>query len=80
VLSPKFGRPETQGIAALVAGIAMAQRDDEKRLARAAAVFEDLFEYFRRKQLAGREPPARSGKEDARCARLLSLLLPALSS
>ena len=33
----------------LVAGIAMAHRDDDKRLERASAVFEDLYEYFRRK-------------------------------
>ena len=45
----KFGRTETMGIASLVAGIAMAHRDDDKRLERASAVFEDLYEYFRRK-------------------------------
>src|SRR6266540_3271878 len=45
----KFGRQETPGIERLVAGIAMAHKDDEKRLARAAAVFDDLYEYFRRK-------------------------------
>jgi hypothetical protein len=45
----KFGRPETQGIATLIAGIAMKHRDDHARLARSSAVFEDLHEYFRRK-------------------------------
>ena len=45
----KFGRQETPGIERLVAGIAMAHKDDENRLARAAAVFDDLYEYFRRK-------------------------------
>jgi len=45
----KFGRQETPGIERLVAGIAMAHKDDENRLDRAAAVFDDLYEYFRRK-------------------------------
>ena len=44
----KFGRPEVPGIDRLVAGIAMAHREDEERLARGSAVFEDLYEYFRR--------------------------------
>jgi len=34
----------------LVAGIAMSHRDDEVRLTRGAAVFDDLYEYFRRKR------------------------------
>jgi hypothetical protein len=46
----KFGRPEAAGIDRLVAGLAMAHRDDEERLARGAAIFEDLYEYFRRKR------------------------------
>jgi hypothetical protein len=45
-----FGRPETQGVEILVAGIAMGHRDDEARLARGSAVFDDLHEYFRRKE------------------------------
>ena len=45
----KFGRQETPGIERLIAGIAMAHKDDETRLARGAAVFDDLYEYFRRK-------------------------------
>ena len=45
----KFGRQETAGIDRLIAGIAMAHKDDESRLARGAAVFDDLYEYFRRK-------------------------------
>ena len=44
----KFGRPEVPGIDRLVAGIAMAHREDEERLARGSAVFEDLYEYFRK--------------------------------
>ena len=46
----KFGRQETPGIERLIAGIAMANKDDETRLARGSAVFDDLYEYFKRKR------------------------------
>ena len=46
----KFERQETIGIERLIAGIAMAHKDDENRLARGTAVFDDLYEYFRRKR------------------------------
>jgi hypothetical protein len=46
----KFGRQETPGIERLIAGIAMAHKDDEARLARGTAVFDDLYEYFKRKR------------------------------
>ena len=46
----KFDRPEAAGIDRLIAGIAMRHREDEDRLARGAAVFDDLYEYFRRKR------------------------------
>jgi hypothetical protein len=46
----KFGRQETAGIGLLIAGIAMAHKDDEIRLTRASAVFDDLYEYFKRKR------------------------------
>ncbi len=46
----KFGRPETAGIQLLIAGIAMAHPDDQDRLTRGSAVFDDLHEYFRRKR------------------------------
>lgn len=45
----KFARQETIGIERLIAGIAMAHKDDENRLARGTAVFDDLYEYFKRK-------------------------------
>jgi len=45
----KYSRQETLGIERLIAGIALAHRDDETRLARGAAVFDDLYEYFRKK-------------------------------
>ena len=43
----KYGREETAGIRTLMSGIAAAHRDDEERLARGAAVLDDLYEYFR---------------------------------
>jgi hypothetical protein len=46
----KFQRQETLGIDRLIAGIAMLHKDDEARLARGAAVFDDLYEYFKRKR------------------------------
>jgi hypothetical protein len=46
----KFDRPEVPGIAQVIAGIAMANDDDEARLARSAGVFDDLLVYFRRKR------------------------------
>ena len=46
----KFGRQDTIGIERLIAGIAMTHKDDEVRLERGAAVFDDLYEYFRRKR------------------------------
>jgi len=45
----KFGRQETPGIERLIAGICMAHKDDEARLARGEALFSDLYEYFRKK-------------------------------
>jgi hypothetical protein len=46
----KFDRPETSGIAVMVASIAMAHRADEDRIARAAAVLEDLYVYYQKKR------------------------------
>jgi hypothetical protein len=46
----KFAREEGPGIDRIIAGIAMANKDDEARLARGSAIFEDLYEYFRRKR------------------------------
>ena len=46
----KFGRPEVAGIEPLIAGIAVAHRADEQRLARGGAVFDALYESFRRKR------------------------------
>jgi hypothetical protein len=46
----KFGREETGGISTLIAGIAMAQKEDEARLAHGSAVFDNLYEYFSKKR------------------------------
>src|SRR5213083_2141078 len=46
----KFGRPEAAGIDRLIAGIAMGHRDDESRLERGSAVFDDLYAYFSRRR------------------------------
>ena len=45
----KFKREETVGIDRLIAGIAMAHKEDEARRQRGAALFDDLYEYFKRK-------------------------------
>lgn len=46
----KFEHPETAGIEGLIAGIALSHRDDNERLNRGSAVFDDLYEYYRRKR------------------------------
>jgi hypothetical protein len=46
----KFGRQEASGIKMLVAGICADTRDDDQRLARGAAIFDDLHAVFRRKR------------------------------
>jgi hypothetical protein len=45
----KFGRPETPGIECLITGICTAHKDDEVRLARASAMFDDLHGSFSRR-------------------------------
>jgi hypothetical protein len=46
----RYQRPETAGVASLVAGIALASADDDERLARASAMFDPLYEVFARKR------------------------------
>ncbi len=46
----RFGRPEIVGVERLIAGIAMAHKDDSARLERGAALFDDLYAYFKRKR------------------------------
>jgi len=45
----KFGRQDALGFERLVAGIALAHKEDNLRLERACAVLDDLYEYYRRK-------------------------------
>lgn len=56
----KFARPDAEGVARMVAGLALAHRDDEERLKHGAQLFEHLYHYFRRlassdDRLAGRK-------------------------
>jgi hypothetical protein len=46
----KFARVEASGIASVFESIAAANKDDERRLERGAAVLDDLYELFRRKR------------------------------
>jgi hypothetical protein len=46
----KHGRPEKAGIEQLVNAIASAHSEDEVRLARATAAFDDLYELFKKKR------------------------------
>ncbi|HEY8080334.1 MAG TPA: chromate resistance protein ChrB domain-containing protein [Labilithrix sp.] len=46
----KFERPEAPGVAALIAGIALSERDDEARIALGGRMFEALLELYRRKR------------------------------
>lgn len=42
----KFGRPETQGVANLLSGIAAGLDDDDRRIERGSTLFEDLYRFF----------------------------------
>ncbi|MCX7363651.1 MAG: chromate resistance protein [Alphaproteobacteria bacterium] len=42
----KYGREETAGVRSLIAGIAASSPDDEQRLARGAALLDDLYSSF----------------------------------
>jgi hypothetical protein len=46
----RYQRPETAGVASLVAGIALASADDDERLARASAALDQLYEVFARRR------------------------------
>ncbi len=45
----KFGRPETAGVARLLAGLARRTRDDQERIERGGQLFDDLYESFPRR-------------------------------
>ena len=46
----KFGRTEVAGIRTLIEGISVVTKDDSERIARGTEVFNDLYEYFKRKR------------------------------
>jgi len=43
----KFGRPETEGVASLLSGLVTGLEDDEQRIERGSALFEDLYNHFK---------------------------------
>jgi len=46
----KFERTEAAGIDALITGICARSKDDDERLLRGSAIFDDLFESFSRRR------------------------------
>lgn len=46
----RYGLPDTAGIETVINGIALGHRDDDARLARASAVLDDLYGWFRRRR------------------------------
>lgn len=67
----KYGRPEVAGIECLITGIASSNKEDDARLARSSAIFDDLYEFFHRnKEQAASIPsgkqPASPGKEHSK--------------
>ena len=60
----KFEREEASGIATVLGGIVAAIDDDEQRIARASAIFDDLYAVFQRKRGAARagRAPVKGGR------------------
>jgi len=57
----KFGRNEAAGMASLVAGLALIERDDDKRIELGSTIFNALCELYRRKRdRASGEPSEKS--------------------
>jgi hypothetical protein len=46
----KFGRTEVAGIRTLIEGISIATKDDSERIARGTEVFNNLYEYFKKRR------------------------------
>jgi len=46
----KFGRTEVAGIRTLIEGISVATKDDSERIARGTEVFNNLYEYFKKRR------------------------------
>src|SRR5262249_5932180 len=45
----QFGHPETAGVALVIAALCTANKDDQNRLARGSALFDELYEFYRRR-------------------------------
>jgi hypothetical protein len=52
----KFARAEAPGVAALIAGIAVAHKEDERRIEVGGAMFDALFELYGRRKARGGPP------------------------
>jgi hypothetical protein len=46
----KYGREQAAGIAHVIAGVCMTQHDDMARIERGSTLFDDTYEYFKRKR------------------------------
>ena len=46
----KFGRTEVAGIRTLIEGISVTTKDDSERIARGTEVFNNLYEYFKKRR------------------------------
>jgi hypothetical protein len=46
----KFGREEVGGVKTLIAGLVIAHKDDLERIAKGAAIFDNLYEFFRKQR------------------------------
>jgi len=45
----KYGRPEAAGVDRMIVGLSIAKKSDEARLDQGAALFDNLYESFRRR-------------------------------
>jgi hypothetical protein len=62
----KFSRPETDGVSAQIAGIALLYRDDDARLARGSELCDQLLAYYARKKdvaPASAAAPSKRGRQ-----------------
>jgi hypothetical protein len=46
----RYGRQQTSGVESILVGIASTSENDDERLARGSRVFDDLYDYFRKKK------------------------------
>jgi hypothetical protein len=61
----KFGRPETQGVAAQIIGLASLHREDEARLQHGSQLFDQLLAFYARPSSQLKEAPIASKKRGA---------------